>query len=80
MNAALLLWETEEKYENKNEQFKQAMVQAFPQLYEDIYDLNKSEDSLENFDQVVPSTEQEYESIVDFLEGLHSMSSEELVE
>jgi hypothetical protein len=79
MNAALLLWETEEDYENKSEQFKQAMVQAFPQLYDDIYNLN-NDDSLEGFEQIVPSSEDEYETISSFLEGLHSMSSEELVE
>lgn len=77
MNSALLLWEIEDEYENKDEQFKQAMVQAFPTLYEEIYDLNK-EDSLDGYEQVVPTSPEEFQSITDFLNGMHIMSATEV--
>ena len=60
MNSALLIWEIEDKYENKNEQFKQSMVQAFPTLYQEIYDLNK-DDSLDNYEQIVPTSPEEFQ-------------------
>jgi hypothetical protein len=77
MNSALLIWEIEDEYENKDEQFKQAMVQAFPSLYEEIYNLNK-ESSLEGYEQIVPTSQEEFQSINDFLEGLHLMSTNDL--
>lgn len=77
MNSALLIWEIEDEYENKNEQFKQSMVQAFPTLYQEIYDLDK-EDSLEGYEQIIPTSPEEFYSITDFLNGLHLMSTEEL--
>jgi len=77
MNSALLIWEIEDEYENKNEQFKQSMVQAFPTLYQEIYDLNK-EDSLDGYEQIVPTSPEEFQSITDFLSGLHIMSTDEL--
>ena len=77
MNSALLIWEIEDEYENKDEQFKQAMVQAFPSLYEEIYDLNK-DNSLEGYEQIVPTSEEEFQSITDFLDGMHIMSPNEL--
>jgi len=77
MNSALLIWEIEDEYESKNEQFKQSMVQAFPTLYEEIYDLNK-DDSLEGYEQIVPESFEEFQSITDFLNGLHIMSTEEM--
>lgn len=79
MNAALLVWETEEEYESKNEQFKQAMVQAFPSLYKDIYEIDK-EDSLEDYEQIVSNDQEEFYSITDFLQNMHTMSTEELVD
>jgi hypothetical protein len=79
MNATLLVWETEEKYESKNEQFKQAMVQAFPSLYKDIYEIDK-EDSLDGYEQIVSDDQEEFVSITDFLDSLHTMSTEELVD
>ena len=77
MNSALLIWEIEDEYENKDEQFKQSMVQAFPSLYDEIYGLNK-DDSLEGYEQIVPTSPEEFQSINDFLEGLHIMSPSEL--
>lgn len=77
MNSALLLWEIEDEYEDKDEQFKQAMVQAFPTLYEEIYDLNK-DDSLDGYEQIVPTSPEEFQSITDFLNGIHSMSAQEV--
>lgn len=79
MNATLLIWETEDENENKNEQFKQAMVQAFPTLYKDIYEVDK-DNSLENYEQIVSSNQEEFQSITDFLQSMHTMSTEELVE
>lgn len=77
MNSALLIWEIEDEYENKNEQFKQSMVQAFPTLYQEIYDLNK-DDSLDGYEQIVPNSPEEFQSITDFLNSIHTMSTEEL--
>jgi hypothetical protein len=79
MNATLLIWETEDENEDKNEQFKQAMVQAFPTLYKDIYEVDK-DNSLENYEQIVSSNQEEFQSITDFLQSMHTMSTEELVE
>jgi hypothetical protein len=53
------------------------MVQAFPSLYQEIYDLNK-DDSLDGYEQVVPTSPEEFQSITDFLNGLHIMSTQEL--
>ena len=53
------------------------MVQAFPSLYDEIYGLNK-DDSLEGYEQIVPTSPEEFQSINDFLEGLHIMSPSEL--
>lgn len=77
MNSALLIWEIEDEYENKDEQFKQSMVQAFPSLYEEIYDLNK-DDSLDGYEQIVPTSDEEFQSITDFLNGLHIMTPNEM--
>lgn len=79
MNATLLIWETKNENESKNEQFKQAMVQAFPTLYKDIYEIDK-DNSLENYEQIVSSNQEEFQSITDFLQSMHTMSTEELVE
>jgi hypothetical protein len=79
MNATLLIWETKDENESKNEQFKQAMVQAFPTLYKDIYEVDK-DNSLENYEQIVSSNQEEFQSITDFLQSMHTMSTEELVE
>lgn len=79
MNTALLVWEIEDKYEGENEQFKQSMVQAFPQLYEEIYNLNSSSDSLDGYEQILPQSEEEYQTLTDFLASFHTGSAEELI-
>ena len=46
---------------------------------EDIYDIDK-EDSLDDYEQIVSDDQDEFYSITDFLQSMHTMSTEELVE
>lgn len=78
INVALLVWEIEEQNEKEAEQFKQAMVQAFPSLYQEIYNRNDGEESIEGYEQITSTDDEEFVSIMDFIQNMHTMSFEEL--
>lgn len=80
VSNALLIREIKDDYEKQSEQFKQSMVQAFPSLYDQLYNNKDSDDSIENYEQVVSAEQEDFVSIMDFIQGMHTMSAQEIEE
>lgn len=77
LNIYLFAWEQEDKKEDKEENFKQSLMQAFPSKASEIW--SQDENMLgEDYEQIVPETFEDFVSIENFLSKIDNMSAKEL--
>lgn len=78
INLYLTSLDYEEQNKDREQRFKESLMQAFPHSTEKIFpELNKSSGINSDYEQVVPSNQEEYLSLQDFISQIHTMEIED---
>lgn len=78
LNTYLFIWEKEDERDDKEESFKQSLMQAFPSMAKEIYDAD--ENALgDEYEQILPTTMEEFVSLEDFLSTMYTANAEDVV-
>lgn len=79
INIYLTIWETEDQLEEKEESFKQSLMQAFPSMAKQIYGEEDDDNALgDDYEQILPSNMEEFRSLEDLLNNIQEMNVEDL--
>jgi hypothetical protein len=77
MNIHLNFWENEDKHIEKEESFKQSLMQAFPSMAKELYTEDENAIS-EEYEQILPKNMEEFQSIEDLLNEIHTVNAEQI--